>query len=1060
MHFATRARTPRLKSTSCWPTNHLVNSLGFKPTPRPGRILATQLVPLLLAASLGSATPARLQRYTTRSWQTEEGLPHGYVLSAIQTRDGFLWLGTRAGLFRFDGIRFAEVEILSTNRLAIPSLCEGRDGSVWIGTETHGLFRVKDQSLWRYGKTNGVPGAFVRAICTGKDGSVWVATKGGLANFRDGEFRTFAPAHGLAGFSIEAICEDFNGDLWIGTAEALQRLHNGAVVQTLRASDGLPGAAIMSLVVDTKGRLWVGTSSGLAVISAGKVESVYDEATGLADRYVRTLCEDRGGTIWIGTYGGLYRISNHGEGTPGLPPPPRRCMRELNQEGTAYDRVMAVFEDREGNIWVAGRDGLSRLRNKPFNSLSKRDGLSQNSATAVCVDAQGDLWVAIWRGGLNRLQDDRFQFLGSDDGLTSDLLLSLWPAHDGGLWIGADHSDGLYHFKAGRFTHLDARDGLTNAAISVIYEDRATNLWIGTSRTLTRMRDGKFTDFTTHDGLAGNVVKAITEDQAGRLWIGTSRGLSCRSGARFESFTTENGLADNLVTALLADAKTNLWIGTANGGLHRLHDGKFTIYTMKQGLFSNEALEILEDDHGYLWLSCQNGVYRIEKKCLDDFDAGKIHYLPCASFGKDEGMTWVQCNSAAKPAGWKGPDGRLWFATTKGLAVAEPTVARNNSLPQVAITDLRVDKRRHPLAAGSPEPGATLVAAPILGNFSPTIALPPGRGELELNYTALSFQAPEKNRFRYKLEGFDTDWVEAENRRVAYYSRVPPGHYRFVVHACNNNGIWNESGASVDLTLQPHYWQSWWFWCLAIATTLAGVGGTVGWLVRRATSRRVQRLEQQHELEKERARIARDIHDDLGSSLTRISMLSELAEADKANPTQVEHHVRKIAASARETVRSLDEIVWAISPEYDTWNSLMEYLSEYANEFLAETGVRCRLDVPMDPPRFSLSSENRHSLFLVIKEALNNCLKHAVAKEVRIRVSETTAAVLIVIEDDGCGFDPQEQEHGHSGNGLRNMRARIEHLDGRFLVESRSGQGTKLTISVPVAGAATGDANV
>lgn len=1036
-----------------------MNSLRPKPTPWLGRILALLLVLQLLAAGLAPAAATRLQRFATRSWQTEEGLPHSYVLAALQTRDGYLWLGTRAGLFRFDGMRFTEVEILSTNRPAILSLCEGRDGSVWIGTETHGLFRIKDQSLWRYGKTNGVPSAFVRAICTAKDGAIWVATKSGLTCFRDGEFRTFTPENGLAAPSIEAICEDFNGDIWIGTAEALQCFRNGIVVKTLKANDGLPSPSIMSLLVDSHGRLWAGTTSGLAVIRAGEVEAVYDDSTGLTDRYVRTLCEDSKGTMWVGTYGGLYRIPNHHDQATGLQPAPRRCLRELNQEGTAYDRVMAVFEDREGNIWVAGRDGLSRLRNKPFTSLSKRDGLSQNSATAVCVDSQGDLWVAIWRGGLNRLKADRFQVYGSEDGLTSDLLLSLWPARDGGLWIGADHSDGLFHFKDGHFAHFDARDGLTNAAISVIYEDRATNLWIGTSRTLTRLRAGKFTDFTTQDGLAGNLVKVITEDQGGRLWIGTSRGLSSRHGERFENFTTENGLADNVITALFADAQTNLWIGTASGGLHRLRGGKFTIYTAKHGLFSNEALEILEDSQGYLWLSCQNGVYRIEKKCLDDFDAGKIHYLPCASFGKDEGMTWVQGNGAAKPAGWKGPDGRLWFATTKGLAVAEPTIARNHSLPQVAIDAIVVDKQRRPFASGSPEPGAVSIAAPIVGVFSPTMELPPGRGELEFHYTALSFQAPEKNRFRYKLDGFDTDWVDAETRRVAYYSRVPPGHYRFLVHACNNNGIWNESGASVDINLQPHYWQTWWFWGLVIAAVLTTVGGTVGGLVRRASSRRVERLEQQHELEKERARIARDIHDDLGSSLTRISMLSELAEADKSNPEEVEHHVRKIAASARETVRSLDEIVWAISPENDTWNSLMEYLSEYANEFFAETGVRCRLDVPMDPPKISLPSEYRHSLFLVLKEALHNCLKHASAREVRIRVSETASAVAIVIEDDGCGFDLQAIEPARGGNGLKNMRERIGSLDGKFAIESRSGQGTKLTITVPVTCDAKVDAN-
>lgn len=1016
---------------------------------------------MVLLALLVHATPVavsatdRLQEYTTRSWQTEDGLPHGYVLAALQTRDGYLWVGTRAGLFRFDGMRFTEIDIGPTNNLAIASLCEDRDGSLWVGLETHGLVRLQGQSLWSYGRTNGLPSTFVRAICNGKGGIIWLATKGGLARYQDGRFRTFTQEHGLAGLSVEAICEDPDGNLWVGTSDGLNCLKDGVVTATLRTNSGLPSNGIMSLMVDSAGKLWIGTTSGLAVMNSGKVEMAYDESNGLTDRYIRTLHEDRQGNLWIGTYGGLYRVPKLHAPKADLAPRVN-CFPQLNSDGTAYDRVMTVFEDREANIWIGGRDGLSRLRTKPFTSLGKREGLSQNSATAVCEDGAGTLWVATWRGGLNRLEDERFLTYPPTNGLTSDLLLSLWPARDGSLWIGADHADGLYHFKDGAFTHLDTRHGLTNAAISVVYEDRATNLWIGTSRTLTLYKDGHFTDFTTREGLAGNIVKVILEDRAGSLWVGTTRGLSCRTGDKFVNFTTENGLSDNTITALYEDGQTNLWIGTASGGLHRFREGRFTTYTVKQGLFSNEALEILEDGHGYFWMSCQNGVYRIERKSFDDFDAGKISYLPCAAYGKDEGMAWVQCNGAAKPAGWKNRDGRLWFATTKGLAVAEPTINRNAAPPPVAIEEIVADKRKILLnQSTSTDPAAASTQAPILGIGTSAIQISPGRGELEFHYTALSFQAPEKNRFRYKLDGLDADWVDAESRREAFYTRVPPGHYRFRVMACNNNGVWNEDGASVEVVLLAHYWQTWWFWCLAVVTGIGAVGGSAGYLVRKASRRRLQRLEQQHALEKERARIARDIHDDLGSSLTRISMLSELAEADKANPDEVEHHVRKIAASARETVRSLDEIVWAISPEHDTWNSLVGYISEYANEFFAGTSVRCRLDIPMDLPALSLPSEFRHSLFLIIKEALNNSLKHAGATEVRIRVSEVGPEVEITVEDNGRGFDLEKVAALHRGSGLRNMRERAESLNGRICLESTPGQGTKLAITVPLTSSQT-----
>ena len=620
------------------------------------------------------------------------------------------------------------------------------------------------------------------------------------------------------------------------------------------------------------------------------------------------------------------------------------------------------------------------------------------------------------------------------------------------MWIGADHAAGLYRFKDDVFTHFDARDGLTNVAIQVICEDSRSNLWLGTTKTLTRFAEGKFTDFTPRQGLAGEGVRAILEDHAGSLWIGTAAGLSCRKDGRFVNYTTRDGLSHNSITALYEDGATNLWIGTAGGGLNRFRAGTFTAYTTRQGLFSDELLEILEDNAGCLWISCPNGVFRVEKKCLDDFDARRVASLSCATFGKDEGMVGVQCTAAGKPAGWKGKDGRLWFTTIKGLAVTEPNIRSNQRPPPVVIEEIVADKRT--VASGAPREkhagkGPLPSPAPPRNATSP-LRIPPGRGELEIHYTALSFQAPEKNRFKYQLVGADADWVDAGTRRVAYYNKVSPGHYEFRVVGCNNDGVWDEAGASVALILVPHMWQTWWFLCLALVAGVGAVGGTAAYWTRQASRRRLARLEQQHALEQERSRIARDIHDDLGSSLTHISMLSELAEADKANPQEVETHVRKIAASARETVRSLDEIVWAVSPENDTWNSMAEYLSEYANEFFAGTGVRCRLEMPMDLPPGPLPSEVRHSLFLVIKEALNNSLKHACPSEVRIQVCQSVSAVEIAITDDGQGFEAENAGAGSRCNGLRNMRERVEGLGGRFHINSAPGKGTRLTIQVNV----------
>jgi ligand-binding sensor domain-containing protein/signal transduction histidine kinase len=1018
---------------------------------RLGRQRTFVAIVVLLCQGLGAAPCAagQLEPYIARSWSADDGLPHNYIFSVLQTRDGYLWAGTRSGLVRFDGVRFTPADLSPVKGTTIGALCECRDGSLWIALEGHGLLRWTEEGFSRYSPSNGLNSNFVRALCEAKDGTLWIGTRGGLTRNLAGQFHTFTKEDGLAGTLVEALCEDAEGNLWVGTSEGLTCFTNGEAKATYTTKEGLPANSVTALCADREGNLWIGTSDGLAVRSAGKLQTAYNEASGLPERFIRTLYEDQQGNLWIGTYGGLYRAasdnSNH-SAQPGH----GVCAPQFNADGAAYDRVMSIVEDQEGSLWVGSRDGLSRLRVRPFTGLGKQQGLSQNSVTSVCEDTSGALWVATWRGALNRLRDGQLFTYSATNGLTTDLLLSLGPGRDGSVWIGADHAGGLYRFKDEAFTHFDARDGLTNVAIQVIYEDHLTNLWIGTTKTLTLFAGGRFVDFMPRDGLAGEIVKAIVEDHAGNLWIGTSTGLSCRKEGKFENFTTRNGLSHNSITSLYEDDQANLWIGTAGGGLNRLRAGKLTAYTTREGLFSDEVLEVLEDNAGCLWISCPNGVFRIAKKTLDEYDAGEVESFSCATFGKDEGMVGVQCTGAAKPAGWKGRDGRLWFTTIKGLAVTEPNVRSNDRPPPVVIEEIVADKRK--VAPADPEQGGTgtpaLTGPPLRRKAPASVRIPPGRGELEIHYTALSFQAPEKNRFKYKLEGLDTEWVNAGSRRVAYYNKVSPGPYQFRVVACNNDGVWNEAGIAVALTLVPHVWQTWWFLALALTTGIAAVAGTAVYWTRRASRRRLARLEQQHALEQERARIARDIHDDLGSSLTHISMLSELAEADKANPQQVETHVRKIADSARQTVRSLDEIVWAVSPENDTWNSLVEYLSEYANEFFAGTAIRCRLEMPMDLPPYPLPSEVRHGLFLVFKEALNNSLKHARASEVRIRVSQNDARVELTISDDGRGFELEKAGAAARGNGLNNMRQRVESLGGSLGIASAPGKGTTLTVGI------------
>jgi ligand-binding sensor domain-containing protein/signal transduction histidine kinase len=972
--------------------------------------------------------------YTSRTWQTEDGLPHNVVQAIAQTPDGYLWVGTPSGLARFDGVRFTTFDGRNTPALTnsvITSLCVDRGRTLWIGTRA-GLVRLKEGVFSRENGTASSAGDAVSVIYESRDGSLWVGTSSGLDRYKEGKVSHYTRKEGLLAEAIRAVFEDSQTNLWIGTAAGLNRL-KGTTMEAFNRANGLPEESIRGITQDKGWRIWIGSDNGMIWYNTGQFYA-YDRKYGLSDSFVSAVCEDRDGNLWVGTRSGLNRFR---EG---------RFFNELKSEGVPYDKVNTLFEDREGNLWIGSIEGLIRLTPRRFFTFNKQQGLTHNNTVSVLEDRNGSLWTGTYGGGLNCLRDEQVVAYTRTNGLSQDLILALGEGRDGSLWIGADAGGGLYQFKSGEFKHYTAQDGLIEAAIKVIHEDRAGNLWLGTSRGLSCLKGGEFTHYTVQEHLAGNEVRAICEDQGGNLWFGTEGGLSRREKGSFVNFTTREGLSDNSVTALHEDAEHNLWIGTASGGLNRLKGDRITVCTAQQGLFSDEVFELLEDDYGWLWMSCAKGIYRVRKRDLEALDQGQTKVITSIAYGKADGMAGTLCNGIAKPAGWKASDGRLWFCTTKGLVVVDPNIKVNEQPPPVFIEQLIADQQQMSESMGRWVSGGS---NPAYSAAHPFI-IPPGRGELEFDYTALDFQTPEQTRFKHKLEGVDSEWIDAGTRRVAHYNNIYPGQYCFRVMAGNSDGVWNEAGAALPILVQPHLWQTWWFRALAILAVLGAVSGTARYATQKRMQRKLELLQQQHAIEKERGRIAKDIHDDLGSSLTRIMMLGERVQEDIARPAELEVHAGKIVTSARATVQSLDEIVWAVNPENDTLDGLVGYLNQYANQFFQSTNVKCRLEMPARLSRLVLPAEVRHDLFLVVKEALNNVLKHAQAAEVRLRLAESATGVEIEIEDNGRGFEPGAGRAGRRGNGLENMRKRMASLGGGFRLTSAPGQGTKLEFTVSV----------
>jgi PAS domain S-box-containing protein len=763
-------------------------------------LLAALFLPVLLWAEVRALDPSKaITQYNHDIWQTEEGLPQNSVKAIVQTRDGYLWLGTQAGLARFDGVHFTVFNQRNTAAIKnsnVLALLEDHAGNLWIGTYGGGLVRLKDGQFTNFTTKEGLPNDVIYTLYEDRERNLWIGTHGGgLSRWREGKFTTFTTKDGLSHNFVRALCEDRAGYLWIGTdGGGLSRFKDGKF-SSLTKKDGLASNIVLSLYEDRQGSLWIGTyDGGLSRWQHGEF-TTYTKKDGLASNAILAIYEDRAGNLWVGAYGGgLNRLQG------------KSFTAFTAKEGLSDAGVRCLYEDREGSLWIGTHSGgLNRLRDGKFTSFTTKEGLSNDLVFPIYEDRAGNLWIGTEGSGLNRLKDGRVTVYTTKDGLANNFVWSLHEGRDGSLWIGT--GSGLSRLKDGRFTTYTTREGLSNDMIWALYESQDGSLWIGTfGGGLNRLKDGKVTAYTRKDGLPDVGVRYIHEDRAGNLWVGTnSGGLAQFRDGKFTTFTTREGLTSDNIRSLHEDQQGNLWIGTLSG-LNRLQNGRVTAYTTKEGLFDDLIWQILEDGQGNLWLSSSRGIFRVSRQELDAFAQGKSRTITSVAYGKADGLKSSQGNGGAQPMGWKSRDGRFWFSTVKGVAMIDPQQIKTNELPPpVFIEQALVNGRALPL--------------------NERIQLPPDQEKFEFHYTGLSLLAPGKVWFKTKLEGFDQDWVEVGTRRVAYYTNLPPGQYRFRVQACNNDGVWNETGASLDFYLAPRFYQTRTFYALcALAALLLGAG--------------------------------------------------------------------------------------------------------------------------------------------------------------------------------------------------------------------------------------------
>jgi ligand-binding sensor domain-containing protein/signal transduction histidine kinase len=960
---------------------------------------------VLAATSLAfGLDPTRtLTQYVHRIWQNQQGLPQGTVYSIVQTHDGYLWLGSQAGLIRFDGVRFETLENIHRStppNLWIRSAMEDSNHALWIATADAGIFRMEGSSFTHYSKAEGLASESITCLAPAKGGDVWACTDAGMARIHAGKLTMFSNN------AVRAACEASDGTLWVGGDGASLSSWDGSKFVAHHLTKLPSDASIRALQCSDDG-LWVGTTAGLVRISKAGEQS-WTSKEGLADSRILCLAESREGGLWIGTRNGFSRLRN-GEIESYRP-----------QEGLSQSTVYSMFEDVEGSLWVGTKNGLNQFFSARGLPYTVNEGLPSNDTGPILQDRSGTIWIGMLGTGLARFDGKRFEVTTSKQGLASNTIYSLAEDRDGALWAGT--TLGINRLRNGRIdASYSTAQGLPSPHIRALFFDHTGTLWAGTEKGPAMFKNGSFTTPKNIPGELNGPIAAINEDRDGRVYLATEKdGLFYyQDGAAHELL--QNGASIHDVDALYTDPDGLLWIGTVGGGLRLLdHGQKMTSFFVRDGIFDNEIYGIIRDDQDHLWMACSKGLFSVNRADLLEFDAGKRKKIVSTPYSPTDALRTIECRSGVQPGSARMRDGRVWFSTIRGLYVFDPNhLVLNIPPPPVVIEEVTVNGERvEPAAIG---------------------AIAPGLKNLEFTYSGLTFLQPNRITFRYMLEDFDKSWISAGTRREAFYTNLPPGKYRFRVIGCNADGFCNETGASTPFSLAPHFYQRWWFPPLCAALL-----GLAAWMIYQL---RIHRLQEQFNIIlTERSRIARELHDTLIQGLSGITMEMQALAGRLRTPEEratLEDIVRDAGTCLRETRRS----VAGLRSQQGPGSGLASAIAQAAKHITEAKAIKLKLKLDKGPSE--MSPEVQYNLLRIASEAVNNSVKHSGAKTIEVVLESTPEMLQLSVKDDGSGFSRENGNVRPGHYGLIGMKERAAQIGAELNLASEPARGTTISVLLP-----------
>lgn len=957
----------------------------------------------LIAGCLGHAAHAQIPvALSHQAWSTEEGLPEASVHQILQSQDGYLWLATGGGVVRFDGVAFQVLRHENQPAFAsddISALAQDTAGNLWFGT-ADGLVRSSRTSFHRFTEHDGLPSSTILSLAAVPDGSLLALTTGGLVRFDGSSFQPVAG--GALSGPVNGLDTSADGKIWLITSDGQFLYEHGAATRAAQPVKlperilGIQSSAPEGLWQWTAHNAATATSIGPRVFEAGKE---------LPQGRVTALYLDREGTAWIGMTHGLFRVGNQ----PGATPRP--------VEALAQDTVLSILQDREGNLWIGTEaSGLHALRPRKFRSEPAAAG---EAITAVVTGSDGAVWFGTREDGVRVIHHDAAETPVPASALTSPLVLSLAAGHHGDVWIGTP--DGLNHVDGKHTESFTSANGMPDDFVRSVLVDAHEVVWAGTRRGLVRIDHGTTSTLTQADGLASDSIGALLEahsvskQNAVGLWVGTSAGLSHLHDGHIENFTA------GIVTALSQDNGNTLWVGLHAAGLSRFRDGHFTA-VHADGLPS-EITGLLADSSGFLWLRSAQGISRVAveelETCAESSSPCQLHV---GTYGVADGMPSSALTAEGSPQLWQSGS-ELWIATRKGLAVTDAAhVPLNTTPPPVVVQRFAVDDNTIPQQDSE-------------------IDIAPGQSRYVFDYAALSYTLPSKNRYRVMLEGFEKNWLDMGATRAATYTNLPAGHYTFRVEAQNNDGVWNEQGASVSFQILPSLYRRWWFYLLLAVLVAA--------LVLLILRLREHTMKQRFTLVlNERNRVAREVHDTLAQDFVSVSLQIDIA-AGMVKAGQMDAATTQLQETRKLVKSGLEEARQSI------WNLRANAAEDSLPARLTSLVRRGKLGTEKPQLKIGgvyrqLSATIEEEVLRIAQESLSNVDRHADARSVSVHLHYSDNSLQLTIRDDGRGFSPEEAARLQGHYGLRGMQERAANLHATLTMESAPGEGTTVTLRVPL----------